>query len=151
MREYRVETFFEQTGESRGTTTIKGKQALELAPPPEFHGPQGVWSPEDLFVSAVESCLMMTFAFNARSRGIKVESYKSRAVGVLVKEPEGIRFARVEVYPEVTIQGGPDQVALAREVMERSEGQCLVARSLSTPVKVFPFVESAGTAAIHGP
>lgn len=151
MQEYRFETFFEQLGGSRGVVRLEGKQALEVAPPPEFGGLPDTWSPEDLFVSAVDSCLMMTFAFLARSRGLLVASYKSHAVGVLTKEKDGLRFTQVEVYPELTVEGGPDQVHLARELLHKAEGQCLVARSLSCPVKVFPFVEAAGTAAIVGP
>jgi len=151
MQDYRFETFFEQTGESRGEVRLEGKPGLTVTPPPEFGGPPGAWTPEDLFVSAAETCLMMTFAFLVRGKKLSVATYKSRAVGVLSKEREGLRFSRVEIYPEVTVNGGPDQVNLARELMRRAEAGCLVARSLSCPVQVFPFVESAGTAALLGP
>jgi hypothetical protein len=49
------------------------------------------------------------------------------------------------------VDGGPDEVNLARELMEHAEAGCLVSRSLSCAVQVFPFVEAAGTAAILGP
>ena len=93
---------------------------------------------------------MITFDHLARQRGLRVHSCRSRAVGVLVKDGAGLRFTRVEVYPEVTIDGGPDDVQAARELLQRAEELCLVARSLAAEVKVFPFAEAAGIAAILG-
>lgn len=35
--------------------------SLYVASPPEFGGPEGVWSPEHLFVASVAACMMTTF------------------------------------------------------------------------------------------
>jgi hypothetical protein len=49
------------TGEKRGVSTANGKPPIDVATPPEFQGHEGIWSPEDLFVSSVNACVMMTF------------------------------------------------------------------------------------------
>lgn len=49
------------SGERRGDLSSEGKPGLEIAAPPEFKGHPGLWTPEDLFVAAVEICTMTTF------------------------------------------------------------------------------------------
>ncbi|MFX1262894.1 MAG: OsmC family protein, partial [Promethearchaeota archaeon] len=44
-----------------GKFIIEGKPEITIASPPEFGGPEGIVSPEDLFVGAATSCLMTTF------------------------------------------------------------------------------------------
>ncbi len=44
---------------------------LLVAPPPEFDGPGGTWSPEHLLLAAVESCLLLTW--RARARHARLE------------------------------------------------------------------------------
>ena len=143
MTEYHVETFLEGTGPSRGVVRLEDKLPLEVAPPPEFGGPAGVWTPEDLLVSAVETCLMMTFSHLAQRRGLQVASYQSRAVGVLVKDASGMRFSRIEVYPELRVEGGDERVEQARDLLALAHEKCMVARSLAADVVLYPFVEAA--------
>ena len=59
------------------------KPELRVVAPPEFKGEPGLWTPEDLFVVSVESCLMLTFAGIAEKRGLRVLRYESSAEGLL--------------------------------------------------------------------
>ena len=45
-----------------GLLSAEGKPDLQVSSPPEFKGEPGRWTPEDLFVSAVNVCTMTTFA-----------------------------------------------------------------------------------------
>jgi len=60
-----------------------GKAPLAISSPPEFKGDRGFWMPEDFFVGAVETCLLMTFAHQVERQGLPVEAHYSEAEGLL--------------------------------------------------------------------
>lgn len=124
-----------RSGELRG----EGKPSLQVASPPEFKGVAGVWTPEDLFVGAVEICLMLTFAGVAEKAGLRFVSYDSDAEGSLAWEESSYRFISVTVRPRITV-GDEASVAKAREVLERAHRTCLVANSLRCEVVVDPTI-----------
>ena len=43
------------------SVTSPGLPRLDTAPPPEFDGPEGHWSPETLFMAAIADCFILTF------------------------------------------------------------------------------------------
>jgi organic hydroperoxide reductase OsmC/OhrA len=58
--------------------------SVEVATPPQFpKGMEGIWSPEHLFVAAVNSCLMTTFLSIAENSKFEYISFKSKAIGKL--------------------------------------------------------------------
>ena len=61
----------------RGVVRAAGKPDIEVSSPPEFKGEAGIWTPEDMFVSAVNACTLMTFVAVAMQRGLEVVSYLS--------------------------------------------------------------------------
>jgi organic hydroperoxide reductase OsmC/OhrA len=51
------------------------EKTTEVATPPEFpKGMEGIWSPEHLFVAAIESCLMTTFLSVAENSKLEFTS-----------------------------------------------------------------------------
>ena len=52
--------------DKKGELSSSGKADIEIATPPEFKGHPGIWSPEDLFVASVNSCIMTTFLYYAQ-------------------------------------------------------------------------------------
>ena len=62
----------------KGTSACEGKSPIDISTPPEFGGPEGFWTPEDLLTSAVVSCLMTSTLFFADRAKIKMISYKSK-------------------------------------------------------------------------
>jgi organic hydroperoxide reductase OsmC/OhrA len=62
---YRVTASAESAG--RVTVGSPGLSSLETAPPPEFGGPDGLWSPETLLCAAVADCFILTFRAVARA------------------------------------------------------------------------------------
>lgn len=119
------------------TLRSEGKPPLRVASPPEFRGVAGVWTPEDLFVAAIEVCLMLTFVGIAEKRGLQLSKYESEAEGLLEWEQESYRFTRVVVSPTITLFDEQSIVA-AREIIERAHATCLVAKSVACEVVVEP-------------
>jgi organic hydroperoxide reductase OsmC/OhrA len=117
-----------------------GKPAMRVTSPPEFGGGPDVWTPEDLFVAAIEVCLMLTFVGIAAKRGLPFANYESKAEGLLAWEEGSYRFTRVVVSPSITLFE-EQSMAAAREIIERAHATCLVANSVSCEVVVEPAFE----------
>jgi organic hydroperoxide reductase OsmC/OhrA len=113
------------------------KPELRVVAPPEFKGEPGLWTPEDLFVVSLESCLMLTFAGIAEKRGLRVVRYESSAEGLLDWLAGSYQFTRVVVRPRITVPD-PAAIVAAREIVERAHETCLVANSVRTSVIVEP-------------
>ena len=120
-------------GDELAKTVFSGPGELEVGPPPEFEGSPETLNPEELFVAAINSCLMTTFFYFARKLNIEILSYRSEAQALLEKQKDGLRFTNVDVRAEVT----PAQLDLAdkvRELGELAEKYCLISRSVVCPV-----------------
>jgi peroxiredoxin-like protein len=123
------------TGEKRGISTASGKPPIDVATPPEFKGHEGIWSPEDLFVTSVNVCVMMTFLAFAERAGLSLTRYESEAEGQLEFVDGGFQFTTITVRPQVLVKPGTD-VSKAQELMAKAEKYCLVSRSVKSQVAV---------------
>ncbi len=120
---------------------------LEVASPPEFGGPEGVWSPEHMFVGALATCLMTTFRAIADASGLEVLDYHDRAVGHLRRGDDRMyAFETVTLRPQVTIADA-SKVDRARRLIHKADAACLVSRSVASDIVVDPTITVADTAA----
>jgi len=129
-REYTYRTSLRWDGERRGTLSAEGLFDLPVATPPEFGGHEGAWTPEHLIVATVQSCLLTTFLYYTNRMGIELVSYSSEAEGLLEMAPDGAAFTRFHVKPRVVVASG-DQVAAAREALDKAETACLITASVT--------------------
>jgi organic hydroperoxide reductase OsmC/OhrA len=132
----------EGTGPKTGIMTADedGLPALHVASPPEFGGPEAVWSPEHLFVAAVSSCLMTTFRTIADLSKLEVITYSDDPVGHLIRDESGLyRIESVTLRPQVTIADA-EKVDRAIRLLEKAERACLVSRSVSAEIRMEPTV-----------
>ncbi|HEU4895846.1 MAG TPA: OsmC family protein [Acidimicrobiia bacterium] len=107
-----------------------GLPSLEVASPPEFGGPEGIWSPEHLFVASVSACLMTTFRSIAAHSGLEVLGYTDSPTGRLVRGEDGLySIDRVTLRPKVTVPAG-SRVDRANRLIEKAEKVCLISRSI---------------------
>ncbi len=136
-RSYRYPVSVRWTGEKRGALSVAGKPAVEVATPPEFKGHEGIWSPEDLYVAAVNSCLMTTFLAFAERAGLAFDSYESAAEGLLELSGDRLVFTTIVVRPRVSLRAGEDR-AKAEEILRKAEDHCLVSNSIRTSVTLEP-------------
>jgi organic hydroperoxide reductase OsmC/OhrA len=118
-----------------GEARCNGKPTIEVATPPEFGGPEGIWTPEDLLTSAVESCIMASALFFMNRGKIQMRSYKSKASGTLEKGPTGLIFSRIVVEVGVELED-PAQADAARKAIVQAEKSCPLSNSLSCPVEL---------------
>ena len=118
-------------GSAMGTVPVisQGLPAIETAPPPEFDGPGGVWSPETLLVAAIANCLILTFRGVSRAAHFTWEKLEAHVDGTLERVSGSTQFTRYTTRATLTVKAGTDH-AKARELLERAEKICLVANSL---------------------
>jgi organic hydroperoxide reductase OsmC/OhrA len=113
---------------------------IEVVTPPEF--PNGIkekWTPEHLFVAAVNSCLMSTFLLVADNSKFQFISFESNAVGKIEKV-DG-KFAVTEIVLKPTLIIPPSQnEAKAKRVLEMSEKACAIANSIKTKITLEPII-----------
>jgi peroxiredoxin-like protein len=125
------------TGARTGLLTADDLPPLRVAPPPEFSGPGGMWSPEHLLVAASASCLMATFLAIAEISRLPVHSFRLEAKGRLEKVAgEGLQFTEIVLSPEVGV--APENIERGKRLMEKAEKSCLISRSLRTAIRVEP-------------
>ena len=120
----------------------EGKPDLEVATPADFGGPEGVWTPEDLLVASVNSCIMTTFLYHRAREGVALVSYSSAAEGELVYDEQGLRFAEIRVRPQVVGASSVD-CEKAERALEHAEQTCLISIALECPVTVKAIVRAA--------
>jgi peroxiredoxin-like protein len=132
-KSYRYTISVRWTGEKKGMMDVAGKPSMEVATPPEFKGHEGIWSPEDLFVASVNSCIMTTFLAFAERAGLGFEKLESEAEGLLEFVDGRFLFTKIVVRPRVTLRSGEDR-GKAEEILHKAERNCLVSNSIRTEV-----------------
>ena len=128
-------------GGKAGKLYAEDKIPFRIASPPEFRGESGVWTPEDMFVAAAESCVMNTFIALAERRNLVIMDYHSSARGHLEFQDGSYRFTKIVIRPIISVNGREHQ-ALTEELIERAHQKCLIANSMRTEVIVEPVVNA---------
>jgi organic hydroperoxide reductase OsmC/OhrA len=118
-------------GAPAGLVDVSAAQlpTLQTAPPPEFDGPGGVWSPESLLCASLADCFLLTFRAVSRMAQLQWLSVDCRVEGVLERVERVPQFTRFTTFANLTVPAGTD-VAKARDLLERAEHSCLISNSL---------------------
>jgi len=113
---------------------IEGKPVLNATADAAFRGDASVHNPEDLFLTAISSCHMLSYLALCAKHRINVLSYEDRATGVMREDGKGGgRFEEVTLHPIVTIANA-EQIERAEKLHERAHELCFIANSCSVPI-----------------
>ncbi len=126
--------------ERRGVLSSLGKPDIEIATPPEFKGHPDVWTPEDLLVASVNSCIMMTFLYYAEKKGLEFLTYESDGEGILENVESRFMFSEITIRPKISV-AKEDDIQRAKDLMTLSESHCLISDSIRSKVEVIPEVK----------
>ncbi|HEY2811738.1 MAG TPA: OsmC family protein [Rhabdochlamydiaceae bacterium] len=133
---------FEAEGESpSGIQTPWSLKTKDLDPivcaiPPEFRGPGGAYSPEDLLGLAALSCLMATFKVYSAMASLTYEKIMG-SVTVTVDRPKGMPVKITQIQISLRVKD-PSQREKAQQLLEETKKSCLVTNSLAIE-KVYDF------------
>jgi uncharacterized OsmC-like protein len=125
-----------QASASSGIHTPWTSQSDQLPPipsaiPPEFMGPGGGYSPEDLFALAVLNCVIATFKVYCEKAKITFETIQGKAnltVDKLATEA-GFGMTQIDITLNVLGTSDPDK---AKKTLELSIKDCAVSNSIKS-------------------
>ena len=114
-------------GEHWGHLWMGNGPEMDFSAPPESHGHEGVLTPEDAFVAAVNTCVMMMFIWTAERFKLDLVSYECRADGTKL-----IELDRTEIFTEVVLR---PNIAVRCEISQKEITEKRIMRALETAQK----------------
>jgi len=141
-KEHLYEVSVDWQSDRKGTmSSPELNSTIEVATPPQFpKGMEGIWSPEHLFVAALNSCLMTTFLSIAENSKLDYISFSSRAIGKLEIVEEKYMMSEVTLMPIVTIANEHSKER-AERVLQKSESNCLISNSIKSTIIFKPEIK----------
>lgn len=117
----------------------EGKPALEGSADPTFHGDRERWNPEELLLSALAQCHMLSYLHMAVRAGVVVTAYEDAASGTMQQQGLGGHFTEALLRPRVTV-AAESMVEAARAAHADAYEACFIANSVNFPVKHEPTI-----------
>lgn len=108
----------------------EGLPPINCAIPKEFAGPGGGYSPEDLYILSVLSCLIATFKVFAQKAGLEFGEISAKGTLMIDRNEQGIPELK-KLDTEFTLTGVQDQEK-AKTILAESEKYCLVSNAIKT-------------------
>jgi len=142
-RTAKYETTVAWKGEHWGHLVMGNGPEYEFSAPPDAHGHAGVFTPEDAFVAAANTCVMLMFIWAAERFKLKLLSYECRTEGTKLIELDRTEiFARLHFYPRIRVAAGNEarSVVEARvhRALQSAEKYSLVANSVKSEIVIEP-------------
>ena len=120
-----------------GELSCSNGATLAFSAPVDLHGEQGVLTPEDAFVGALNSCFMLMFIWAIERLKIDLISYESEAVGY-VKEflDKTSFFSKVILYPKIEVKNCCERDV--QKALRLAEKYSLIWQSIKADVELRP-------------
>ena len=133
-------------GEHWGHLQMGNGPEMDFSAPPDAHGHAGVLTPEDAFVAAVNTCVMMMFIWSAERFKFDLISYDCFAEGTkLIEINRTELFSHVVLRPRIVVRSDPTDkdVTLKRlqRAMDSAIKYSLVANSIKSKLVLEPEIE----------
>ncbi len=127
-------------GEHWGHLQCGNGPELEFSAPPEAHGHAGVLTPEDAFVAAANTCVMMMFLWACERFKIPLVSYECRVEGTKIIELDRTElFTRLVFYPQIRVKDCDEH--RVRRALQSAQKYSLVANSVKSEILIEPNIE----------
>jgi organic hydroperoxide reductase OsmC/OhrA len=140
-------------GEHWGRVSMGNGPEMDFSAPPDAHGHSGVLTPEDAFVAAVNSCVMLMFLWSAERHKLDLISYECHAEGTKRIELDRTElFTRVALRPRIVVRPGAEGEDKTRKRLQRALDSAvkysLVANSIKSELILEPEIEINSEAAV---
>jgi len=129
---------------------------MDFSAPPDAQGHAGVLTPEDAFVAAVNTCVMMMFIWATERFKLDLVSYECDAEGTKLIELDRTEiFTRVALHPQIVVRAGSAEAESTRKRVQRALESAvkysLVANSIKSELSITPEIEIIPQAANTDP
>ena len=138
-QEYRVRSQASSGIQTAWSSSTRGggwDAGVTCAIPPEFQGPGGGASPEDLYALALANCFVATFKVFAEKSSAGFESLEAEGCLVVDRDEKGVPWMS-RFHLRVVVDGAGD-AARIRTLLEKTSRSCMILNSVRTE-KTFEF------------
>ena len=141
MISYRTKAVWK--GEHWGHLSCSNGAELDFSAPPALHGHEGVITPEDAVVGALNMCFQLMFLWAAERFELGLVSYECEAEGFVEEFIDQTSvFQRFVLRPRITVKGSSER--RVQQALKSAYKYSLVAQSLKGEVLVEPQISVLG-------
>ena len=133
-------------GEHWGSVKMGNGPQMDFSAPPDAQGHAGVLTPEDAFVAAGNTCIMMMFIWACERFKLHLLSYECRAEGEKLIELDRTEiFTILRFWPKIRVASDGEAVATVENRIQRAMAAArkysLVANSVKSEIVIEPEIE----------
>ncbi len=130
-------------GQHRGHVAMGNGPEMEFSAPPDAQGHAGVLTPEDAFVAAANTCVMLMFIWATERFKLNLLSYECQTEGTKLIELDRTEiFTRLRFRPVIRVSAGVDSKELiearVRRALQAAQKYSLVANSVKSEIVIEP-------------
>lgn len=131
------------TGEHWGHLALGNGPEMKFSAPPDAQGHAGVLTPEDAFVAAANTCVMLMFIWAAERFQLNLLSYECHTEGTKLIELDRTEiFTRLFFRPVIRVACRPDEKraieARTQRAVRAAQKYSLVANSVKSKIVIEP-------------
>jgi organic hydroperoxide reductase OsmC/OhrA len=133
-------------GEHWGHIHMGNGPEMDFSAPPDALGHAGVLTPEDAFVAAVNTCVMMMFIWSTERFKLDLASYECFAEGTKLIELDRTElFTQVVLRPRIVLRSDANEkdatLKRLQRAMDSAVKYSLVANSIKSKLVIEPEIE----------
>ena len=133
-------------GEHWGRIQMGNGPEMDFSAPPDAQGHPDVLTPEDAFVAAANTCIMMMFIWACERFKLDLQSYECRAEGTKLIELDRTEiFTHLRFWPIIQIAGGDEGTNVVdkriRRALQSAQKYSLVANSVKSEIVIEPTIK----------
>ena len=133
-------------GEHWGRLQMGNGPEMDFSAPPDAQGHPGVLTPEDAFVAAANTCIMLMFIWAAERFRLNLLFYDCRAEGTkLIELDRTETFTHLRFWPVIRVSAGEEEPgkvqARIKRALKSAQKYSLVANSVKSEIIIEPRIE----------
>ncbi|HMD87655.1 MAG TPA: OsmC family protein [Anaerolineaceae bacterium] len=133
-------------GEHWGHIVMGNGPEMDFSAPPDAQGHFGVLTPEDAFVAAANTCVMMMFIWATERFKLNLLSYDCRVEGTKLIELDRTEiFTQLRFSPKICIASDGEDTKVVetrtRRALAAAQKYSLVANSVKSEIIINPTIE----------
>jgi organic hydroperoxide reductase OsmC/OhrA len=130
-------------GEHWGRLELGNGPAMDFSAPPDAQGHANVFTPEDAFVAAANTCVMLMFIWATERFKLKLLSYDCRTEGTKLIELDRTEiFKRLHFRPMIRVAAGDEShnvvESRVRKALQAAQKYSLVVNSVKSEIVMEP-------------
>ena len=120
------------------TVSIKGKPDLHLTTDNPAVGDNKKLNPEDLLVTAISSCHLLSYLYLCATEGIVITSYTDNTTGIMIEKASGGGSFKEVILNPIFEVADESMINKAIELHHKAHEICYIANSVNFEVKCNP-------------